>query len=166
MATTHGSSIIRAIRIARRSPIGSASSSTPRNRSRPERSWSTTINTSAVTTTRKRTRRSTAADVALQNVAGLSWRRRQPEMAGQPAATIVALMRGLVDYAGLFPPAALQMPEAVSNYAAYVSSRDGWMLGSFVLGADRLDELSEATQSLDLLSAPWRLSALVGPDVH
>jgi len=30
-----------------------------------------------------------------------------------------ALLAGLIDYAGLFPPAALSMEEAVRNYARY-----------------------------------------------
>ena len=37
-------------------------------------------------------------------------------------ASLRILMEGLIDYAGLFPPASLDMPTAVRNYAAYRKS--------------------------------------------
>ena len=37
----------------------------------------------------------------------------------RPMSALRALLGGIVDYAGLFPPAALDMPTAVRNYAAY-----------------------------------------------
>src|SRR5258708_29266348 len=51
------------------------------------------------------------------------------------------LLRGLIDYAGLFPPAALDMPEAVSNYRAYRSGPHAWMLGRFVVPAARVADV-------------------------
>jgi hypothetical protein len=54
------------------------------------------------------------------------------------------LLRGLIDYAGLFPPARLGMEDAV---AAYRSASDGphaWMLDRFVCPASRLSELADA----------------------
>ncbi len=75
------------------------------------------------------------------------------------------LVAGVVDYAGLFPPAALDMPPAVANYAQYRASDDAWMLGRFVVPVSRLDEWSAALRALgaDGQSA-WsgaRLSALL-----
>lgn len=76
-----------------------------------------------------------------------------------------ALLAGIVDYAGLFPPAALGMGEAVAKYAVHRASRERWMLGRFVLPAARLDEFAAAAAPhLRGLGDPWRLSALVGPD--
>jgi hypothetical protein len=40
-----------------------------------------------------------------------------------------ALLEGLIDYAGLFPPAKLDMRPAVENYAAYLAGPDAWALG-------------------------------------
>jgi hypothetical protein len=72
---------------------------------------------------------------------------------------IRALMTGLIDYAGLFPPAGLPMWEAVGNYARYrqpgcagVSpanagrrpAHPGEMLGRFVVPARRLAEFGAA----------------------
>lgn len=77
-----------------------------------------------------------------------------------------ALVAGLVDYAGLFPPAALDMAAATTAYAGYLASEDAWMLGRFVVPAARLDELAAAAGGVaGGPAAPWRLSALVGDDV-
>ncbi|MDM7916789.1 MAG: hypothetical protein ACE15D_17165 [Candidatus Eisenbacteria bacterium] len=52
-----------------------------------------------------------------------------------------ALMAGIVDYAGLFPPAQLSLKEAIESYARYREEPGGWMLGRFVCPASRLREL-------------------------
>ncbi len=70
-----------------------------------------------------------------------------------------ALLRGLIDYAGLFPPAALSMTDAVANFAAYRASPDAWMLARFVVPVARLAEFGEAVAKHPD-GAPWRLSAL------
>jgi hypothetical protein len=80
-----------------------------------------------------------------------------------------ALLAGLVDYAGLFPPASLTMDGAVAEYARWRRSPEAWMLGRFVLPASRLAELGRAADAHlpDAgTDAPWRLSALLGGDVH
>ena len=58
------------------------------------------------------------------------------------------LVSGVVDYAGLFPPASLDMPTAVANYASYRASDDAWMLCRFVVPAARLDEWTSAVAAL------------------
>ncbi len=76
-----------------------------------------------------------------------------------------ALLAGLVDYAGLFPPAALPMDAAVAEYARWRASPEAFMLGRFVAPAARLDELGRAADPHVHRSAakgePWRVSALV-----
>jgi hypothetical protein len=52
-----------------------------------------------------------------------------------------ALLAGLIDYAGLFPPAALSMEEAVRNYARYREGEHAWMLGKFVVPEARVAEV-------------------------
>ncbi|MEO6879074.1 MAG: hypothetical protein ABI205_11385 [Gemmatimonadaceae bacterium] len=77
-----------------------------------------------------------------------------------------ALLAGIVDYAGLFPPAGLDMPAAVRNYAAYRGDDNAWMLGRFVVPIARLDEFDRARESLVLGEQPeWRLTALAGAHV-
>ena len=67
-------------------------------------------------------------------------------LAAPPA--LRALVSGIVDYAGLFPPAALDMHEAVANYASYRASADAWMLGRFVVPVARVDEWTAAVTAL------------------
>ncbi|PYQ31882.1 MAG: hypothetical protein DMF56_01925 [Acidobacteria bacterium] len=47
----------------------------------------------------------------------------------------------LIDYAGLFPPAALSMDDAVRNYAHYRDGEYAFALGPFVVPKDRVDEV-------------------------
>ena len=60
------------------------------------------------------------------------------------ARSAEALFTHLIDYAGLFPPAALPMDEAVRNYVAYRQGEHAWMLGRFVLSAVQVAEAMEA----------------------
>ncbi|HYI07456.1 MAG TPA: hypothetical protein VEK57_00170 [Thermoanaerobaculia bacterium] len=59
------------------------------------------------------------------------------------AKSLRALLEGLIDYAGLFPPAALSMQDAVRNYARYREEEYAWMLGKFVVPAERVGEVPE-----------------------
>ena len=79
-----------------------------------------------------------------------------------------ALLAGLVDYAGLFPPSGLALPEAVAEYARWLASPQSWLLGRFVVPATRLAELTLVEGPLPAAgsSRPWRLSALLGPDTR
>ncbi len=74
-----------------------------------------------------------------------------------------ALLTGLVDYAGLFPPAGLGMEDAVAEYARHHAEPEAWMLGRFVVPAVRLDELEPAAKRHFTTEAPLTLTALVGP---
>ncbi len=76
-----------------------------------------------------------------------------------------ALLGGLVDYAGLFPPAAVPMPDAVSAYARYAVGPECTKLGRFIVPVARLAELVAAVDTLPPewapgSNAPWRLSVL------
>jgi hypothetical protein len=79
-------------------------------------------------------------------------------------SAIHALLRDSIDYAGLFPPAGLGMPEAVANYASYRTGPHAWALGRFVVPAGRLVELEQATEGLLPPSNGWQIAALLGPD--
>jgi hypothetical protein len=77
-------------------------------------------------------------------------------------------MVGAVDYAGLFPPADLDMPTAVRNYSGYRSGELQRFLGRFIVPAARLEEFAGAAEPLmprRRLDEPWRLAALLGPDL-
>ena len=86
-----------------------------------------------------------------------------------PLRALDALLDGLVDYAGLFPPASEDMRPALESYASYLDSSDRKALGRFIVPLPRLKELEEAGDGLfprARNSAPWRLSVLVADDVH
>ena len=70
-----------------------------------------------------------------------------------------ALLAGLIDYAGLFPPADLDLDPAVQNFARYRTGPDAWMLGRFVVPAARLDDL-DAFSDRFREAPPFRLSVL------
>jgi hypothetical protein len=76
-----------------------------------------------------------------------------------------ALLAGLVDYAGLFPPAALNMSSAVRQYADYLASDEAWMLGRFVVPAVHLEAFRDAHATLRG-QPEWHLSALVGAELE
>ncbi|HEX3660920.1 MAG TPA: hypothetical protein VHU89_05790 [Acidobacteriaceae bacterium] len=71
-----------------------------------------------------------------------------------------ALLGRIVDYAGLFPPAALDMATAVRDYQEYLGGEHGWMLGSFVVSAPRLEEFAAAFDQVCCgeKENPWTLS--------
>ncbi len=80
-----------------------------------------------------------------------------------------ALLTGLVDYAGLFPPASEDMRPALAAYASYLEGPDSPALGRFIVPLSRLDELEAAATGLMRNHAgaePWRLSVLVAGDVR
>jgi hypothetical protein len=73
-------------------------------------------------------------------------------------------MTGLIDYAGLFPPAGLDMATSVRNYANYATDEPRRMLGKFIVPAARLEEFEEAAAPHLLRGgARWHLSVLAGP---
>ncbi|MGB9204952.1 MAG: hypothetical protein WCB94_13425 [Terriglobales bacterium] len=78
-----------------------------------------------------------------------------------------ALLRDLIDYAGLFPPASLAMAPSVANYDAYSRSEWSWILGRFIVPVARLGEFEEAFAGLPTPTPglpSWRLSVLLGSD--
>jgi hypothetical protein len=75
-----------------------------------------------------------------------------------PALT--SLLAELVDYAGLFPPAQLPMPDAVRAYADYRVGPHRGVLGRFVLPLARLDEFSTALAHLPAIAPAWPLSVI------
>jgi len=83
--------------------------------------------------------------------------------------SVRALLTDLIDYAGLFPPAALSMELAAANYDAYSKSEYAWMLGRFIVPVARLREFEAAVNGLRNPNAKqgshWGLSALPGADV-
>lgn len=79
-----------------------------------------------------------------------------------PAASLRALLAELIDYAGLFPPANLEMKQAARNFNAYLNSPHAWMLGRFIAPVAKLDELQSELKLVEI-EAGWRISVLSSP---
>jgi hypothetical protein len=76
------------------------------------------------------------------------------------SASLRALLAGIVDYAGLFPPARLPLDQAIRNYARYRAGPDGWLLGRFICPASQLAELAPFREELFGAGPPLVVSAL------
>jgi hypothetical protein len=69
------------------------------------------------------------------------------------------LMSGVIDYAGFFPPASLDLTEAFANYLRYREHPDRWMLGRFICPAARVGEL---LPRLEGVADPVELVVILG----
>lgn len=68
---------------------------------------------------------------------------------------------GMIDYAGLFPPAALDMDSAVREYARHSAGSDADLLGRFVVPVSRLDEFAvAASPHFSANGDRWKVSAI------
>ncbi len=84
--------------------------------------------------------------------------------------TLRALLSGIVDYAGLFPPAKLEMAPTVRNYARFRGEAESWMLGRLVVPVARLEEFETNAAPLlppgdddDDEADLWIITALAAP---
>lgn len=81
------------------------------------------------------------------------------------SAALRALLTGLVDYAGMFPPAKLSLEQAARNFVNYLEGPDAWMLGKFVVPAaqsSQLQDLLRTNHEASRLALP--LSVLLGAE--
>ena len=64
-----------------------------------------------------------------------------------------AFMKGLIDYAGLFPPAKLPLDEAIDDYVMHLKGENSWMLGRFIIPLSKLNELDRFVPLFDEIGA-------------
>lgn len=80
-------------------------------------------------------------------------------------SAVWSLLASGIDYAGLFPPAKLGMPDAVRRHADYLAGPHRALLGAFVLPLDRLAEFETAFATLPpARQTGWQLNVLAGLD--
>jgi hypothetical protein len=92
-----------------------------------------------------------------------------PEKPSIPPANIPAalraLLRCLIDYAGMFPPAQLSLEDAAKNFVRYAQGPHAWILGKFVLPAAQLGELrGRLIANPGARGIPCALSVLLGSE--
>jgi len=90
---------------------------------------------------------------------------------GAPAMTLLipdagrVLFTNLIDYAGLFPPASLDIDTAVAEYRRVRSGGDAWIAGRFLCSASRLDDLATAlVMTMRHGEEPWRIGVICDGD--
>lgn len=76
-----------------------------------------------------------------------------------------ALLGNAIDYAGLFPPAALDMRRAVAEYAAIRGSAEAWALGRFMLPTDRFEMFALEREALPPSTGTWLVAVACGEDL-
>jgi hypothetical protein len=77
-----------------------------------------------------------------------------------------ALLTGLIDDAGLFPPASLSMADALAGHFDARAGDDAWLLARFLCPASRIDELAEALPADETLRLGIVLDTPALPDVE
>lgn len=75
-----------------------------------------------------------------------------------------ALLAHGIDYAGLFPPTAWTMPQAVEAYSRYRAGPQAWALGRFVVPVGRVAEFVDARGHTD--GDSWPLAVLPSTEVE
>jgi hypothetical protein len=73
---------------------------------------------------------------------------------------------GLIDYAGLFPPTALEMTDAVAGFRAARAGDAGWIAGRFLCPTSHLEQLASAlTTTMTEGETPWPVGAVFDEDI-
>ena len=78
----------------------------------------------------------------------------------------MSLLDGVIDYAGLFPPASCGMEEMVANFAKGLAGEADWMMGRVIVPLSKLEAFESAASSMlpkEDHEDPWCLSVLVSP---
>lgn len=69
------------------------------------------------------------------------------------APPLRALLTNIIDYAGLYPPAALPLRIVIERYRGFLASPDAWILNRLVLPLSKIREAP--------IESNWRITALV-----
>ena len=91
------------------------------------------------------------------------------ETLGLGSSAIETLLSSVVDYAGTFPPASLELPPATAAYARARAGETAWLLGRFVLAAGLMDRFEppaiDSTAATDHPAdvTPWPITLVVPP---
>jgi hypothetical protein len=75
-------------------------------------------------------------------------------------ASVRALLAGIVDYAGMFPPAKLPLEQVLQNYLRYRTEAESWMLGRFVCPVGQLGKLQILSRDATPSGTPIAISVL------
>ena len=86
---------------------------------------------------------------------------------GEIKHSIKTFMNKMVDYAGIFPPASLNLAQAFHNFIFYSQGEYKWMLSKFIIPAARLPELSEIMKEMTIEGVvPFSIICSGGKDLE
>lgn len=74
--------------------------------------------------------------------------------------SLSALLEGVIDYAGLYPPAELQLAAAISNFAGYKTGPKRWLVSRFVSPFSKLVEIEAYRETILASSRPNRFTVV------
>jgi len=77
-------------------------------------------------------------------------------------SSVDVLLRSVIDYAGTFPPATLELADAIAGYARAANGPRAAFLGRFVIPASRLDDFARLVPRFTDARTRWPLSIVVG----
>jgi len=80
----------------------------------------------------------------------------------KPSVSLYHFLDKLIDYAGLFPPAKLEIEPSLKNYAEYIQSTDKWMMSQFIIPVSRLNEIPADLMKKYSKEFPLKLSLISG----
>lgn len=81
-------------------------------------------------------------------------------MTDKTSESLSRFLYGIIDYAGLFPPAELPLEQAVENYSEHRKSEFKWMLSRFIIPAGLIPDLITYKDSFITEKDPFPLSVL------
>ena len=61
-----------------------------------------------------------------------------------PTDSLKLFLTKLIDYAGLFPPANLNLIPALKNYRTYIECEDHWIISQFIIPVNELENISDS----------------------
>ena len=82
----------------------------------------------------------------------------------EPSASLQHFLDKLIDYAGLFPPAKLEIQPSLKNYAEHIHSTDRWIMSQFIIPVSRLHAIPSDVMEKYSEVFPLSLS-LISPDI-
>ena len=59
-----------------------------------------------------------------------------------PVKSLELFLSKLFDYAGLFPPAKIELGSALNNFNQYIRCKDNWMISQFIMPVQLLDNFN------------------------
>jgi len=77
----------------------------------------------------------------------------------QPVLSLKTFLSKIIDYAGIFPPANLELAQAFHNYLFYREGEYKWMLNKFIVPAKKLAELGKLIKDVKI-ETPVGLSVI------